>query len=97
MFAVENALQGDEVGDDYSAGDRVQFEHYGPGDEIAAWLAQGESVSNGTALESAGDGTLQASSSTASEIPGSIIAIAREVLDLGTSGLSATRCRIEII
>ena len=97
LFAVENALEGKQTDHAYVADERVQFEHYGPGDEISAILAQGETVTIGSMLESAGDGTLQVSAETASEIPGSVVAQALEALDLSTSSLSATALKVEII
>ncbi len=48
LFAIEDALQGNEIGDDYSANNEAQAALPRPGDEIYAWLAQGETVSIGT-------------------------------------------------
>jgi hypothetical protein len=96
-FAIEDSLQGNEIGDDYATGSRVRWIHAGPGDEVQAWLAQGETVAVGDGLESNGDGTLRKSSEEGSELPGSITAIALEALDLSTSGDSATRLKIEVI
>ena len=96
-FAIEDALQGNEIGDDYSADDQVQFIDCGPGDEVYAWLAQGESVSIGSPLESNGSGLLRVSSGEGSELPGSILAQSLETLDLSTSGDSATRIKVEIL
>ena len=59
MFAVEDDLQGNEIGDDYSAGQRAQYVTARPGDEVYAWLADGESAAIGSFLESKGDGTLR--------------------------------------
>lgn len=72
-FAVENDLIGKGIDDDYAAGDMVQYGVCCPGVEIYAVTA--ETVALGDALESAGDGTLQVSSTP---IEGSIIAWALE-------------------
>jgi len=100
MFAIEDSLQGNEIGDDYSSGDRGQFISCRPGDEVYAWLKQGESVNPSDYLESAGDGTLQkysASSAGAVEYPSSIVGKPLETLDLSTSGDTATRIKIEVM
>lgn len=44
----------------YANGDLARTVYAQPGDRIYAWLASGEDVEIGEALESAGDGTLQA-------------------------------------
>jgi len=101
LFAIENALQGDEIGDDYSDGDRGQFVAARQGDEIYAWLADGETAVIESYLESAGDGTLQvyaSSSAGAVEYPNSIIGKALEALDLSASAISAAaRIKIEVM
>ena len=61
MFALENALEGKGIGDNYSSGDQVQVWIPYRGDEVYAILKDGENVSVGDPLESAGDGSLQLS------------------------------------
>lgn len=56
MVAIENALEGDEILDDYSAGEMCQYVHLRPGDEFLALLAGSSSTSLGTFLVSNGDG-----------------------------------------
>lgn len=105
LFAIENALEGQEVGDDYSAADQVQYVAARPGDEIQAWLADGENVSIGDPLESNGDGTLRKhtprveSSALAgqTEYLNVIVGFAREALNLAaTTSLTDTRIRIRV-
>jgi len=108
MFAIEDSLQGNEIGDNYSTGDQVQFVCPRPGDEIYAYLAQGENVSIGDPLESDGDGKLRkhttktVAASSAQELSETIysqpvVGIALEALDLSTSADSDTRIKIEIV
>ena len=103
-FAIEDSLQGQEISDAYTTGARVQSVMADRGDEVYAWLAQGESVVPGDKLESNGDGTLrkyvaQSASSAESEtfVPDSIVAESMETLDLSTSADSATRFAVEIV
>lgn len=59
-FAVEDDLQGNDIDDNYSAGDRVLYKVFRPGDEVNALLANGQNVSKGDKLVSNGDGYLKA-------------------------------------
>lgn len=98
MFALEDELQGNGIDDDYSAGDEVQIWIPQPGEVVRAILADGENVSFGNALESAGNGALQkhvadTGSWEGSEnvafttYPENIVGIAWEAKDLsGSSG-----------
>ena len=99
MFAIENSLQGDEIGDNYSADDRVQYVHARPGDEIYAWLKDGENASAGDYLQSGGNGDLivyAASSAGAVEYPNSVVAQALEAVDLSASSVTA-HGRIKVV
>jgi len=91
-FALEDALQGNDVDDDYSAADRVQYVLAQPGDIVFAWIVAGEDISKGDQLISSGDGTLKETTGT----PSQIIAVALEDLDLSASGAVNTRlaCRV---
>jgi len=60
LFAIENALEGDDIDDAYASGERVRCEYFRPGDEVYAILEDGESVECGDFLESNGAGYLQA-------------------------------------
>lgn len=97
-FAIEDALQGKEIGDAYVANNRVQYIHAAPGDEVYAWLKDGESVAIGAKLESAGNGSLRASSEEASEIAGSIVAEALEAVDASASAnVVDLRIMVEVV
>jgi hypothetical protein len=60
MFALEDAFEGKGIDDSYAAGDRVRCWFPAPGDIVLAILADGQSVGEGTFLESNGAGYLQA-------------------------------------
>lgn len=104
MFAIENSLEGQEIGDAYATSDKVQYVHARPGDEILACLKDGESVSINDPLESDGAGHLQkheASSAGAVEYPNCIVGIALQALNLTSSAagdvLSERRIMIRIV
>ena len=92
LFAREDELQGNEISDDYSSGDRVLAFTAKPGYIVYAWLDAGETVVIGDKLKSAGNGKLAKHTSV---VP--VIGIALEALDLSDSGDVATRIKIEIV
>jgi hypothetical protein len=59
MFALEDELQGKGIEDAYAAGDRVQVWVAQRGEIVYARLSDGESVTLGDFLESAGNGCLR--------------------------------------
>jgi len=80
MVAIENSLEGQEIGDSYSAGDR----------------ADGENISFGDFLESKGNGYFQkhtapveSSAYTGTEYTNRIVAQALEALNASSSGQGA--------
>lgn len=91
---ADRGFGNDGVDDDYSAGERVKTVIGRRGDEINAFLAAGENVSKGDALESAGNGALQAhtgsddadSTSTQTYYDGAIVAYAAEDVDNSGGG-----------
>lgn len=85
-FAVENDLIGKGVDDAYAAGDNVQYGVFVPGAEVYARLAAGETCTKGDALESAGNGRLQVSSTP---VEGSIVAWALETVSVAGSRVKA--------
>ena len=87
-FALENDLIGKGVDDAYAAGDNVLYGVFGPGAEVYAKLAAGETCTKGDALESAGNGLLQVSSTP---VEGSIIAWALE-----TIAVAGSRVKVEV-
>jgi len=98
LFAVADALQGNDIDDAYADGELVRCEYFRPGDEVYAILEDGESVSVGDYLESNGAGYLQKHTADvhadSSGMTGDftaytnqIVGVALEVLDLsGSSG-----------
>lgn len=90
LFALEDELQGRTIDTDYDSGDPVQCWLATPGEEVLAWLANGEDVSIGDLLVSNGDGQLKAMTADSSgvvveEYP---IAVALEAVDMsGSSGV----------
>lgn len=88
MFALEDELQGKEIGDNYVSGDKVQCWYPYRGDQVYALLADGETAAIGSLLESNGDGYLKvhaADSAGAVEYPLAIVGQATEAVDLSDS------------
>ena len=97
LFAVEDALQGNTLDDDYADDDLVPCHHEYPGSEIQAFLKSGENVSIGDELISAGDGTLIADGSESSGVTvADRIAIALEAKNLSGSGAVDTLIQVLI-
>ncbi len=106
MFAFEDELQGNGIDDDYDADDPVQCWIPRAGDEVYAFLADGEDASQGDFLESDGNGALQVHTADSESIgtdssgavnsfyTNQIVGVAMEDLDL--SGSSGTRQRIKV-
>jgi len=90
MFALEDELQGNGISDAYSSGDQVQCWIPQRGDQVYALLDDGESVTKGDFLESAGNGNLQKYTADAEGVANytnQIVGIALETVDLsGSSG-----------
>lgn len=96
MFAVEEEFVGDGIDDDYADGDTVQYVVARRGDELYAFLAAGESVSEGDPLESDGAGALQAWATAADGgLHDNLIGYAAEDVDNG-AGTVPARIKIEI-
>jgi len=92
MFALENSLIGNEIGTDYAAAQQVQYGIFNGGDEVYAWLSDGENVVIGDELEAGTtDGELIKRSS------GTPIAVAKEAVDLSASANTAKGRIIAII
>lgn len=99
MFALENDLQGKSIGTDYAEDDVVQIAIFRPGDEVQAWLKDGENVVIGDKLESDGAGQLQkVTAESASVIVGTnILAVAVEAVNLSNSFVAAGRIKVRIV
>lgn len=91
-FALEDALQGRTIEDDYAIGELVQVGIQQPGDVVFGWLAAGETASPGDLLVSNGDGTLKVRTGT--DIAK---AVALEAVDLTDTGAENARIRIRIL
>ena len=91
-FALENDLVGDGIDDNYASGDTVQYGIFQPGAEVYAWLAYGENASIGSALVSAGDGTLAVVGSGENAV---VVAFAVEAKD-NTTGGADVRIQVEV-
>lgn len=101
LYAVEDELQGHEIGDAYTTANRVFFKAFLPGDEVYALIANGEDISIGDRLTSNGDGTLKkaAADSSGTVAEDEIAAIALEAVDMSdSSGADPSgRCIVEIM
>jgi hypothetical protein len=93
MFAMEDALQGDTVDDDYAADDPVQIALPVPGALVMAMLKAGTNYTKGTQLFSYGDGTLRATTGT----PKQLIAIVVDAIDLSASGAVDTLTKVRVV
>ncbi len=97
MFALEDALQGNTIDDDYASGDRVFILHAFPGDEVYAWLAFGQSVSKGDFLGSDGAGHLVASEESGLTQGVDSVAVALETIDNSESDDNNCRIKVRIL
>jgi hypothetical protein len=101
MFAVEDDLQGKEIGDNYAVSAQVQVNWFRTGDEVYAILNDGENVSIGDELESAGNGKLQAhgTDSAGEEHVEALVCRALEAVDMSDSSAAdpTGRILVEII
>lgn len=108
LFAVENPYDDDNtvaaIDSDYALGDTVRYVVAQPGDEIYAFLADGENVAKGDPLESDGAGALQAHTAPSIDESGSdtttiyyraIVAWAAEDKDNSAGGARA-RIRVSV-
>lgn len=71
-FAVEDDLQGNEIGDAYADGARVQYNIYSPGDVVYALVTNGQAATKGAFAESGGDGGLRDHTPLASNSDGAM-------------------------
>lgn len=91
MFALENDLVGEDIDDAYADNEAVQVAYCSPGTEIYAIIADGNTITAGDKLISAGDGTLTEQSS---ELDSAVVAVATEAVT--TSGATA-RIIVEVV
>lgn len=101
MIAVENSLQGEEVGDAYAAGDLVSYWVLRAGDRFWGKVLNGQNIAIGDKCVSAGDGTfreyVEAASATALEQ--ACLCIAVSACDMsGSSGVDPDGwCLFEVV
>jgi hypothetical protein len=93
-FAIEDALQGKTIDDNYASGDLVRFIIALPGDHVLGILETGANVADGALLASNGAGLLQ--------VPGageSAVCVALEDRDgtLDSGSLTARRIRVRVL
>ncbi len=91
MFAIERRVVGGGIDDDIPAAEIGTYAVYRQGDEVYAWLSEGESVDQGDLLSSNGDGDLQEAPGTPND--GVVVAQALESVD-ATYGRERIRCEI---
>lgn len=101
MFALEDELQGKTIDDDYAADAPVQCWLATSGEEVLAWLANGEDVAIGDILVADGTGKLKAITEDSSnlEVEEYPVAIALEAVDMsGSSGADPSgRIKVRIL
>lgn len=98
IFAVEDALQGNTVTDDYSSDDLVTYIMPSKGSSVNAELEAGASYDEGDILISAGNGKLMLASDVASGVTiYDNIAVVTEALDLSASGAVDTLSEVRIL
>lgn len=96
IFAIEDSLQGNSIGDDYTTGNKMQIVNCAPADEINAILHTNQTIAIGDYLESAGNGRLQEHGVDSGAViyTRPIVAQAREAVT--TTGATA-RIRVRIV
>jgi hypothetical protein len=97
-FAVEDALQGNTIEDDYSAADLVSYHLVEPGAVVQALIEAGANIAKGDKLISAGNGNLieNGTEATATTVV-QIIAIAMDACDLTATGAVDTLCKVRVL
>lgn len=96
-FALPKPTSGD-IDEDYAAADTVRVGWFARGSRVFGFLDAGENVEDGAALESAGNGALQAFGTAAEATPANtdnIVAYAAEDKD-NSGGGSPVRIRLRI-
>ncbi len=96
LVAVEDALQGNTIADDYAADDRVFHRAFKSGDEVYLILADGEDASIGSLIEPAAAGEVRVAVLTSAgplATPASIIGVAVEAVDASDSAATAVASR----
>jgi len=98
MIALEDALQGKTVDDNYAAADIVSIGRFKRGEKFQGLLKAGVGVVVGEQLISAGDGTfIGVADATSAGVVVDVIAVADEALDLSASGSVNTLIQMRIM
>ena len=102
MFAIEDQFQGKAITADYAVSVKIQVWIPRRGDQVYAYLADGQNASAGDFLESASAGTLAvhaADNSAAPNVTAQVVGVALEAVDLsGSANLTAIgRIKIRIL
>ena len=99
IFALENLANGGTISDAYASGDTVRALYAQPGDLVYALVADGATaITQGAALESAGDGTLRIATTDAATDDtqrDAVVAYAAEAVDNSGGGAEA-RIKVEV-
>ena len=99
-FAIEDELQGNGIATAYSNGNQVLLGIFRPGEQVFALIEDGEDVSKGDKLESAGNGKLRIlrADSSAIILESSVVAYAMEACDMSDSSSvdPSGRCRVRV-
>lgn len=99
MFAIEDQFQGKAITADYAVSTKIQVWIPRRGDQVYAYLADGQSASAGDFLESASAGTLAvhaSDNSAAANVTAQIVGVALEAVDLSASANLTAIGRIKI-
>lgn len=92
LFALEDALQGRGIDDNYVSGELVSYGVQSQGDVVFAILSAGEHCTPNEYLTSNGDGTLKVAGGTDNRIAAPL-----EEMDLSDTGAVDTRVRVRIL
>lgn len=94
-FALEDALQGRTIADDYASGELVSYVIANRGDVVYGWLTVGEVTTIGSFLCSDGSGNLMVRDE--SDVAIDLIAVALEAIDNSESGDNNARIRVRVL
>lgn len=95
-FALEYSHTGGGIDDDYAVDDHMEYRTFKPGEEVNAFLAAGENVSEGATLVADGSGNLRLIDTSGGDAEGVAVAEALESVD-NSGGSSAVRIRAEVM
>ena len=98
--AVEDDLQGNGITTAYASASMVQYNIQAPGSVFYGLVNDGENITKGAILESAGNGKVQAhaaSSAGALEYPRAIVGVALDAVDMSDSSGADPNGRIRIL